>query len=167
MTAKKTPAAPNPALPRAKTNKIRQNYKLDPVLVERLRDSAQQRGMTVTAVIEEAARHYLDGQEVLTEIAGTEARLAATMTALDREVGQVYSAVQINMAMLDQMAQFLFFNTEDLPDSEVAGARMRMNRRREAFIRELPNSYNKRRRRAAIVAAVEDQESQHGEAATD
>lgn len=139
--------------------KRNKTLRLDEDMLDKLQSSADQRGMVLTAVIEEACRQYLGEQELRSSLADMEERMAATLLTTHREVTQVFSAVQMNMAMIDQLAKFMFFNTDEMPAAEEDAALIREQMRHSAFVAEMPNSYDSRKRRARIVLTIEEREA--------
>jgi hypothetical protein len=99
------------------TRKLR-SFRLDPALLERLEQGAQQRGMTVTALVE----RYLDeglrqddhrGILFVDEAAGRRARVGGT--GLD--VWEVMSVVKANNGSIAESASYL-----EVPERVIAAA---------------------------------------------
>lgn len=130
----------------------------DPDLIERARSSATQRGMTLTAVFEEAVRTYLDRQTVASEVADFEARMSASVVNVQNEVVLVGNAVQLTMAVLDQLTQFILTTTPELHAAERESALVVGARRYSSFLSDMPNFYSKRKRRARVAEQADPQE---------
>lgn len=130
----------------------------DPHLLERARSSATQRGMSLTAVIEEALHTYLDHQTVASAVADLGESMSATMVRVHDEVVTVGNAVQLTMAVLDQLAQFILTTTPEVHAADRESALIVGARRYADFVSEMPNFYDKRKRRARVAEQTDPEE---------
>ncbi|PPD54896.1 MAG: hypothetical protein CTY12_01980 [Methylotenera sp.] len=108
--------------------------------------AAKDRGMSVSALVRTCVEEFLHSEGRSAELAEFEARMAASLERFGKGVGQANNDVQLLIAIVDQVTQFLFFSTPEVADKEAA--QVVGNRRYEAFVNELKNSFSTRNKKA-------------------
>ena len=140
--------------------KANKSIRFDDEMLVQLEALASSRNMTLAGVVRTACEVYLMRQELASELNEMEARLAASLLRGQKETVKVSEDVQLLIALLDQMAQFLFITTPDVIDKEAAAAKGL--RRHAAFISELHKVFSTRRKKAGITEALEQMEGGDG-----
>lgn len=136
------------------------SIRFDEEMLVQLEALASSRNMTLAGVVRTACEVYLMRQELASELNEMEARLAASLLRGQKETVKVSEDVQLLIALLDQMAQFLFITTPDVIDKEAAAANGL--RRHAAFISELHKVFSTRRKKAGITETLEKMEGGEG-----
>jgi len=116
--------------------------------------AAKDRGMSVSALVRTCVDDFLKAEGRSLELAEFEARMAASLEKFGKGVGQAGNDVQLLIAIVDQVTQFLFFATPEVVDKE--SAQIVGNRRYEAFVNELKNSFSTRTKKSEISQKIED-----------
>lgn len=136
------------------------SIRFDEEMLVQLAELASSRNMTLAGVVRTACEIYLMRQELASELNEMEARVAASLLRGQKETVKVSEDVQMLIALIDQMAQFLFITTPDVIDKEAAAANGL--RRHAAFISELHKSFSTRRKKAGITETLEKMEGGDG-----
>lgn len=140
--------------------KANKSIRFEDEMLVQLEALASSRNMTLAGVVRTACEVYLMRQELASELNEMEARLAASLLRGQKETVKVSEDVQLLIALLDQMAQFLFITTPDVIDKEAAAANGL--RRHAAFISELHKVFSTKRKKAGITEALEKMEGGDG-----
>ncbi|MGF6264372.1 putative transcriptional regulator [Paraburkholderia youngii] len=90
------------------------SIRLDPAVLARLKDMAQERSTTATALIDLAIERFLADETVVGELRGMEERLAATIVRGLGETTRAGDDVQLVIAQVDQLIRFMFQVTPEV-----------------------------------------------------
>ncbi|WP_027776745.1 CopG family transcriptional regulator [Paraburkholderia caledonica] len=130
------------------------SIRLDPAVLARLKDMAQERSTTATALIDLAIERFLAHETVVGELRGMEQRLAATIVRGLGETARVGDDVQLVIAQVDQLIRFMFQVTPEVFDKDAAA--IVGSRRYAGFLESFAKEFVSRKRRAGFAAKVED-----------
>jgi predicted transcriptional regulator len=128
--------------------------RLDSHLKARLKEVADARSTSVSAVLTVALERYFADESILDELRGMEGRLAATMVRTLTETARVGDDVQLVIAQVDQLIRFMFQVTPEIFDKEAAA--MVGSRRYSGFLESFAKEFVGRKRRAVFAAQVDD-----------
>lgn len=128
--------------------------RLDSHLKARLKEVADARSTSVSAVLTVALERYFADESILDELREMEGRLAATMTRTLTETARVGDDVQLVIAQVDQLIRFMFQSTPEIFDKEAAA--MVGSRRYSGFLESFAKEFVGRKRRAVFAAQVDD-----------
>lgn len=131
------------------TSSYPQSVRLGKELNAQVRAIAEDQGISFSAVIRTAVEVYLQREGFAGALDAVEKRLAAGILRCQTQAFRAADDVQLLIAIVDQLTQFLMIVTPEIIDKE--GATALGMRRHAAFIAELHNAYGARRKRAVLA----------------
>lgn len=128
--------------------------RLDSHLKARLKEVADARSTSVSAVLTVALERYFTDESILEELRGMEGRLAATMARTLTETARAGDDVQLVIAQVDQLIRFMFQTTPEIFDKEAAA--IVGSRRYSGFLESFAKEFVGRKRRAVFASQIDD-----------
>ncbi|MGF6611460.1 putative transcriptional regulator [Paraburkholderia sp. WSM4175] len=128
--------------------------RLDSHLKAHLKEAAEARSTSVSAVLTVALERYFADESILDELREMEQRLAATMMRTLTETARVGDDVQLVIGQVDQLIRFMFQTTPEIFDKDAAA--MVGSRRYSGFLESFAKEFVGRKRRAVFAVRVDD-----------
>jgi hypothetical protein len=130
--------------------------RFDEDLLAALEAGARERGMSSSALVRTALSDFLKSDIRSSELAEFEVRMAKEFEKISTDILKLGNDVQLLIAIIDQLSQFVFHATPEILDrgsAEIVG-----KRRYENFISELSKNFSTREKRSTISAKIDSKD---------
>lgn len=121
--------------------------------LEKLQELAASKELSLGGVVRHACDLLLLKEGLAVELDSMEARLAAGMNRLMKEVSKGQDDVQLLIALFDQLTRFILMATPEVIDKKAAAAVG--SRRHAAFMQELHKAFSTSRRRSVLAEELD------------
>ncbi len=121
-----------------------------------LEEIANTTNMSIANVVRLACEDYIEKRHIHDELSSLEERLSASFNRAIKETNKVGNDVQLLIALVDQIARFLFSVTPEIIDKSAAQAvgSVRYN----AFISEIHNSFNTKNNQSILSENLREED---------